>query len=208
MDKAKIAEGLSLLVGTKSFAQRVRQINEIVDGWEDTPLVFAGVLEPLNSLVDVGLANREAMDKLIDLAKAKRAQVPTSKRVDYQRALMKEKRDRLFRAIELEELVRGATIRGEARRKYMLDIQSMWMKERNAFIAAKGELNWKQRNESAGEFWQQVDAKLASDLAEAKSLLDRPPMKHKRVAEVSPPKPKVVTVKSKAFEASSVKRKK
>lgn len=180
MDKAKIAEGLSLLVETKAFAQRVRQINQIVDEWEQAPLVFAGTLEPLNALVDVGLTNRPALVKLITLAASKRRSVPLTKRVDYQRELMREKRERVYRAIKLEELVRGVPLRGEQRKVYMRDVQTKWMKDRNAFIAAKGDLSWKDRNEAAGEFWRQLDAQLAKDLEEAQHLSDKPPMKPRR----------------------------
>lgn len=208
MDKAKIAQGLSLLVNAKSFVQRVRQINEIVDGWEDTPLLFGGTLEPLNALVDVGLSNREAMTKLIDLAQSKRQQVPVAKRVDYQRHLMREKRERLYKAVELEELVRGASLKGDARKKYMFALQAKWMHERNEFIATKGDLSWKERNEAANLFWRQLDTKLEHDLAEARVVLDKPPLKRKRKVELAPAR-KPVTALSKAFDkASSMKQSK
>lgn len=189
MDKAKIAQGLGLLVNAKSFSQRVRQISEIVDGWVDTPLLFGGTLEPLNAIVEVGLANREAMDKLIELAHKKRQQVPVAKRVDYQRQLMRDKRERLYKALELEGLVRGVSLKGDARKKYMVTLQAKWMRDRNEFIAAKGELSWKERNNAANEFWRKVDDQLEHDLSEARKVLDRPPVKRKRVVEV-PQKPK------------------
>ena len=204
MDKAKIAKGLSLLVQTNEFVQRVRQINDIVDGWEDTPLLFGGALEPLNALVDVGLVNREALNKLVQLAQTKRQAVPVAKRIDYQRELMREKRERLYRAVELEELVRGSALKGEARMKYMAGVQAKWMQERNAFIAAKGNLSWKQRNEAASEFWQRVDQRLSHDLEEAKRVLDRPPVKRKRVVEIPHEKP--VTALSKAMEKAKGRR--
>ena len=173
MDKTKIAHGLSILVQSTSFTHRVNQINEIVAGWEDTPLLFGGALEPLNALVDVGLHNKEALAKLVELARQKRRAVPTSRRVDYQRELMREKRERLYKAVELEELVRGAPLKGAAKSKYMAGVQSKWMQERNAFIAAKGNLTWKQRNEAASAFWQQVDGKLEADLAESQKSLSK-----------------------------------
>lgn len=197
MDKARIAEGLSLLVNTKEYTKRVKQITDIIDAWEDTPMLFGGALEPLNALIDVGLLNREALDKLLALAQAKRRTVPQAKRVDYQRSLMRDKRERLYKAVELEELVRGAPLKGATKTKYMRDTQGRWMAERNAYIAAKGNLSWKERNQAANEFWANVDAQLAKDLAEAKRVLEHPPVKRKRVVEVDRPRP--VTALAKAF---------
>lgn len=204
MDKARIAQGVSLLVNAKSFVQRVRQLKEIIANWEDSPLVYAAALEPLNSLIDVGLTSPEALDKLIDLAERKRRAIPVAKRVDYQRELMREKRERLYRAVELEDLVRGTKLRGAAKKKYMDDTHARWMRERNAFIAKKGDLSWKERNDAANEFWAQVDAQLAKDLAEAKSVLDRPPVKRKQVVKVEKPVPN--TAMAKAFSKAKKAR--
>lgn len=205
MDKQRIAAALSILIGAKHFMQRVRQLEELIENWSESPLLFGGALEPLNSLIDVGLADRVAFGKLIALAQAKRREVPAAKKVDYQRELMREKRERVDRAIRLEELVRGAPLRGEIRAWYKKDLQQRWMRERNEFIAKKGNLSWKQRNEAAGEYWAKVDAQLLRDLAEAQAVLDRPPVKRKRVVKVA--KPQRNTAMQKAFDqASSRKR--
>lgn len=196
MDKQKIAAALSILAGTRQFVQRVKQIEEILDGWENTQLLFGGPLEPFNALVEVGLHNREAFGKLIDLARTKRRSLPDAKRVDYQRELMREKRERLDRAVRLEELVRGARLTGDKRAAYKKATQERWMNERNAFITGKGNLSWKERNEAANEFWSLVDQRLNKDIAEAQAVLDRPPVKRKRTVQVAQPK---VTALSKAF---------
>lgn len=204
MDKQRIAAALTILIGAKHFMQRVRQLEELIDNWSESPLLFGGVLEPLNSLIDVGLADRVAFGKLIALAQAKRREVPAAKKVDYQRELMREKRERVDRAVRLEELVRGSPLRGEVRARYKKDLQQRWMRERNEFIARKGNLSWKQRNEAAGEYWAKVDAQLLRDLAEAQAVLDRPPVKRKRVVKVDNPKP--VTALSRAMEKAKRKR--
>lgn len=189
MDKERIADGLTLLANTKEFAKRVKQLHDIIADWEDTPLLFGGALEPLNALIDVGLAKPEALGKLIELAEKKRRSVPETKRIDYQRELMREKRERLYRAVELEELVRGSPLKGAARQRYMTEKQARWMDERAAFIESKGVLSWKERNEAAGQFWRQVDEQLARDLDEAKAVLGRPPAKRKRVVKLAKPTP-------------------
>lgn len=198
MDKARIAAGLTLLVTSKEFTKRVKQIRAIAAEWQDTPLLFGASLEPLNALIDVAVVKPEAFDKLIQLAAAKRKQEPSVKRVDYQRELMREKRERLYKALKLEELMRGRPLDTMARQKYMRETQAMWMAERNAFIKSKGNLNWKQRNEAANEFWRQLDEKLEHDLAEAQTVLDKPPVKRKRVVVVEKPVPN--TAMAKAFK--------
>lgn len=202
MDKARIAAGLSVLVTCKEFTKRIKQIKDIATDWQDTPLLFGGPLEPLNALVDVGVTKPEALDKLIDLATAKRRQVPVAKRVDYQRDLMRAKRERLYKALKLEELVRGSPVSGTARQKYMLDTQKKWVAERKEFISKKGSLSWKERNEAANEFWRKVDERLDHDLAEAQAVLDRPPVQRhpKRVVKVEKPIPN--TAMGRAFKAS------
>lgn len=187
-----------MLVNSKEFMHRVRQLKEVIANWDRTPMLFGGKLEPLNALIDVGLLKPKALDDLIALAERKRKEVPASKRIDYQRQLMREKRERLQKAVRLEELVRGVPLRGGARTKYMHDVQVRWMNQRADYIRSQGELTWKARNEAAARFWMQVDERLEHDLAEATAVLGRPPMKRKRVVVVDHPKP--VTALSRAFE--------
>lgn len=198
MDKEKVAQGLTILINSQHYARRVRQVLDLVENWEETPMLFAGALSPLNVLVDVGLASKEALNRLLELAESKRRAAPTTKRVDYQRSLMREKRERLAKAVQLEELVRGSPLEGDARERYKLATQSRWMKERNEYIAKKGDLSWKERNTAANEFWAKLDVRLEHELEEAKKVLDHPPVKRKRTVTVEHPKP--VTALSKAMD--------
>ncbi len=204
MDKARIASALSLLVQTKSFASATKRILLVIEEWPEWPMLFGGAQEPYNALVEVGLANREALDRLFGLAYSKRRLVPQAKRADYQRQLMAERRERIALAIQLEELVRGIKMNLAQREKYKKDVQARWMHERNQYIAKKGSLTWKERNQAANEFWATVDAQLSKDLEEARKVLDRPPVKRKRVVAVERPKP--VTAMSKALEKAKAKK--
>jgi hypothetical protein len=204
MDKSRVVEGLKLLIHAKDYNKRVRQIGEIIADWDDTPMLFAGALEPLNALIDVGLVNRAALDRMLDLATNKRREIPAAKRVDYQRDLMRAKRERLYRAIELEELVRGSKLKGDAKKKYMHDTQAMWMSERNRFIASKGNLTWKERNAAANEYWAQVDERLDKDLAEARQVLEHKPVKRRRVVRVE--RSQLPTTLSRAFARASLRK--
>lgn len=206
MDKQRIAAGLTLLVTGKDFHRRIRQIREIASDWQKTPLLFGSTLEPLNALIDVAVVKPEAFERLVELAAAKRRGVPVTKRIDYQRDLMRQKRERLYKALKLEELVRGAPINGDARKKYMHGVQVKWMAQRNAFVKSKGNLSWKARNAAANEFWQQLDAQLERDLVEAQAVLDKPPGHRKRVVQVAPEKTTALSLALKKAQTGSASK--
>lgn len=203
MDKTRVVEGLKLLINAKDYNHRVKQIGDIIADWENTPMLFAGALEPLNALIDVGLASRDALDRVLELAASKRREIPAAKRVDYQRELMRAKRERLYRAVELEELVRGSKLKGDAKKKYMHDTHATWMSERNRFIANKGNLSWKERNAAANEYWRQVDERLENDLSEARAVLDHKPVRRRRVVVVDRRRD---TTMARAFARASSKK--
>lgn len=162
VEKSRVVAGVAFLVASKEYGLRVRQIHRLVGEWHHTPLLFAGELTPLNALVELGVANKDVLDKVLTLAKTRRSAIPAAKRVDYQRALMREKRSRLNRAAALEERARGTPLRGDARKEFLRHIQVQWTQERDAFIRAKGPLTWTQKNKCIKDFWEILDRRLAT----------------------------------------------
>lgn len=183
-NKQQIAEAVNLLIAEDHYTKRIKQILEIVEDWDDSPRVFADRLASLNALVDIGLDDMANLQELFTLVENRRKLVPLMKKVDYQRNLMREKRERLAKAVKLEELVRGKTLTQLERERYKKSMNGKWTKEKTAYIAAKGELSWKARNEVTREFWEKIDAQLTKDLAEAERVLDRAPVKRKRTVKV------------------------
>lgn len=190
MDKSKIAAAINMLITEKGYAKRVGEIRELIGTWETTPRVFAGALSVLNVLVDIGLESPDDLDKLLAIAEDRRKLIPLQKKVDYQRVLMQERRRRLKKAVELEELVRGRRMSADERKAYEKKTQAQFIAQRAAFIAAKGDISWSEKNDASQEFWAKIDAQLDVDLDEARKVLDRAPIKRKRVVTVEKPLPK------------------
>lgn len=121
----------------------------------------------MNALIDVGLQNRTAFEKLVGMAEDRRRAIPRARRVDYQRDLMRERRARIAKAVELHETMHGR-VRGVERNTYINQLQARWRRARDKFIADKGDLDWKARNDAANEFWEMIDRQLDQNLADAR----------------------------------------
>lgn len=163
----RVVEAVNYLITAPSYASLINEMTRIVETWDTHPMVYGGKLNCLNSLIDVGLKNRDAFEKLIDLTEQKRKLLPKVKRVDYQRELMQARRARLNKAVRLHELMTGHTLTGADRARYVSDLQRRWKEARDADIAARGELTWKQRNDAANQFWDTVDRRLDKNLSDA-----------------------------------------
>jgi len=166
--KAQIRAAIDYLIDAEQAPRLIREVTALVERWSTRPMYYAGELSILNALIDLGLANREAYDRVIGLIEAKRRLRPEARRVDYQAKIMRERRARQNKALELHALVTGAPVTGKARAAFVKDLLKRWAKERGAFIRAKGELSWADRNAAANEFWAEVDAKLDKNIEEAR----------------------------------------
>lgn len=164
--KQRVVEAVNHMIAAPNYSKLLGEINGIIANWDSHPMTYGGHLSCLNALIDVGLANRTAFDKLVDLIEQKRRLIPEAKRVDYQRTLMQERRSRLAKALVLHEAKAGK-LTGPARKKAMTEIQARWKVARDQSIAAKGELSWKERNEAAQEFWEMIDRQLDENVSDA-----------------------------------------
>lgn len=172
--RKRIVEAMNLLITSPKYATLINEITSIIERWDTHPMAYSGKLSCLNALVDVGLQSRDAFEKLIKLIEDKRRLIPEAKRVDYQRELMRDRRARLAKALELHEAKSGPLV-GAARKKAATDIQGRWKVARDRFIADKGNLSWKQRNDAAQEFWEGIDRQLNANLAAAQARRLRKP---------------------------------
>lgn len=164
INKTNLKEALNFLVQSDLYNKLINEITEIIETWETHPMRYEGQLILLNSLIEVGLHNRELFERLVGLIERKRQLMPSVRRVDYQRELMRERRARLAKALELHERS-GQAIKNAAERvRLEKEIQSRWNLARKKFVASKGQLSWKARNAAVAEFWATVDAKLDANL--------------------------------------------
>jgi DNA repair ATPase RecN len=163
MDRKEVTQALNYLIQSEKYSLLI-EITDIIERWDIHPMAYDGSLKVLNSLIEVGIQNREVFESLVRLIESRRRLIPTLKRVDYQRELMRERRARLAKALELHEMA-GKRIRDPAERAHLsTEIQHRWNEARKKFIAARGKLSWKQKNLAASEFWAGIDAKLDEGL--------------------------------------------
>jgi hypothetical protein len=169
MGKQAVVAAVNQLIYAPNYASLINEMTRIIESWAAHPMVYGGKLAYLNVLIDVGLLDRAAFERLIKLIEDQRKLVPAVKRVDYQRNLMAERRGRERKALELHELNYGP-IRGARRMQFLSDLRDRWAQARAAFIRARGELDWKGRNAAANEFWEEIDRNLELNIREARKL--------------------------------------
>ena len=161
-------QAVNYLVESDDYARLIREITDTIERFDKRPMVYAGKLELLNVLIDVGVANRAAFERLVTLVEEKRKLLPQVRRVDYQRELMAQRRARAAKAIELNELTKARKLTQDERTEFTKDIQARWAKERDSYILKKGNLDWHGRNEATREFWAKVDTTLDTNIKDAR----------------------------------------
>lgn len=167
MASPRVVEAVNHLIEAANYTTLINEMTRIIETWDTHPMVYGGQLTCLNAMIDVGLQNRDAFERLVKLIEEKRKLHPRVKRGDYQRDLMRDRRARMAKALELHELQFGP-LRGAARMQEMQNIQGRWGKARAKFLATKGEMSWHQRNEAVQEFWASIDRNLDKNLADAR----------------------------------------
>jgi hypothetical protein len=166
LSRQRIAEAVNLLVFAPNCNQLIAEMTAILERWDTHPMAYAGKLSALNAMIDVGLANRNAFERLVKLIEQRRREIPETRRSEYQRDLMRARRARVAKALELHELLDGKVLSGGDRVSKAASIQEGWRAARDRFIADKGKLSWAERNAAAGEFWDRIDHQLDTALKE------------------------------------------
>jgi len=162
-------EALNYLVEAPNYAAFRRELTEILETWATHPTCYAGDLSPLNDLINIGLRSRDLFESLLQLVDEKRRLVPDSRRTDYQRELMRKRRARLYKSVEMAELVAGKTMTASQKELHKKDVSARWARERDTFLVARGPLSWSDRNAAAQAFWAGVDARLDASLKAERS---------------------------------------
>jgi len=164
MNKQVLVEAVNFLIQSESYARLINEVTEIIEHWDTHPMAYAGNLACLNELINVGLESRDAFENLVKLIEDKRKLIPTMRRADYQRDLMRERRARFAKALTLHEAAQGPILTSAERRRVEDEIRKRWAVARKDFIDARGKLPWKARNTVANEFWEGIDRQLDADL--------------------------------------------
>jgi len=171
--KERVVAAVNYLIQAPNYARLINEMTGIIEKWDTHPMTYGGQLAHLNAMIDVGLTNRDAFEKLVKLIERKRKLIPEVKRVDYQRDFMTDKRARIAKAVELHELQKGPLPNPAARKKHGAGAWARWMKARDEFVASKGTLSWADRNAAKQEFWEVIDRNLDTSLAAERAKIVR-----------------------------------
>ena len=169
-----VVDAVNFLIHSKECTARINEISEVIDRWDERPMIYTGHLTHLNALIDIGVEDREAFEKVVALINERRKLIPAMRRIDYQRDLMRERRARVAKAIELQELRHGP-MDTKAKRRLEKELGERWREAQQEFLKKKGRMTWEQRNEAKREFWQTVDRNLDENIrAERAKKLRKP----------------------------------
>ncbi len=163
---------VNFLIASPNFARLTNEMTSIIEKWDTHPMVYGPQLDMLNSLIDIGLANRDAFEAVLKLVQSKRALLPKAKRQDYQRQLMRERRTRTAKAVALHEAKYGK-MPAPKRKEYIAGVHQRWGEARTEWLSqaagqVDGKLGWTERNEAIAAFWDTIDRQLDLNLAAAK----------------------------------------
>lgn len=158
-----VVAAVNYLIHAKESTTRINEITEVINRWEERPMIYAGHLMVLNALIDIGVEDREAFEKLVKLINDRRKLIPVMRRVDYQRDLMRERRARMAKAVELQELRHGKMDK-KSKARFQKEIAARWSQAQKDYLKKKGKLSWEQRNAARREFWQIIDRNLDENI--------------------------------------------
>lgn len=168
-DVKRVQEATAYLITAPRHKRLVTEIRKAVEDHAEDPRAFTGTMEPLNSLIELGLESPRGLERVLELIQTKRDLAQKLKRNDYQREFMEANRHRRYKAAELQELLKGPFPTKADRNKHMNEAHRRWMRALDEKLANAGPLSWWDRIEVKRAFWAEVDAKLEENLAEARA---------------------------------------
>ncbi len=164
MANDRVVTAVNYLIDTPDYSALAQEMTSTLENWRTRPLQYAGKLACLNAMLDVGLSNRDAFEKLLHLVEAKRMENPRVNKRDYQRNLMRERRKRMAKALLLHE-ARSGPLKGETRTAMMAAIRHRWDKAKAEHLTAREIGSAAERLEAIREFWATVDRQLDANIA-------------------------------------------
>lgn len=185
----KLLEAVNELVGAEDARQKLDAIEAVLPAARRYGAALTGELETLNALVRLAVEAPEKYKRVLDLIDDKRKEagllplrdpVPRYDKVSYMREFMQQKRQRLRRAADIENLMRPEKDRlvGKSRIEFMDRQAAKWKEQRDRMIerarqaAGTERLSKEALDNLIRQFWANVDAELDAleDLAREERL--------------------------------------
>ena len=161
-DLARARAAVQFLVDTSYGPQHITKIKAYVAKTRGLP--FKEDQECLNELIEIGRQNPDALEALLAIVASKR-----SDKGAYQREFMAAKRKRDAKALKLKALLSGKKLDNSEKVAALSAQYGFWNAERDAYLAAQGELEWAARNAAIRTFWDTKEAELDELLGKAEN---------------------------------------
>jgi hypothetical protein len=159
-----IVNAVNLLIEAHNYSALAQEMTHFVEEVRGGTPRYSGDLDPLNALISLGRANRAAFERVLKLVDEKRKEDPKTAKRDYQRDIMRERRQRMAKAILLHEARHGA-LKGEARTLEMASIRARWTRAKTQFIVDRSPPSAEDRLAAIRDFWDMVDRQLDANVA-------------------------------------------
>jgi hypothetical protein len=161
----RVVAAVSHLIASDDYSSLIGQMTRIIEGRPPYPTQYVGSAACLNALVEVGIKNREAFEKVLSLVERRRLENPKVAKRDYQRNIMRERRKRMAKALVLHEARSGA-LKGDERTSAMAAIRRRWEQARAQFLAEQDVMSGEERLVAIRQFWSTLDRQLDANLAD------------------------------------------
>lgn len=144
------------LVGSTNYMKLVNLVTRALDG--DAVQVPAELM----NLYALGHDDREAFEAALEEVEEARKGVPSTRKTDYQRELMRERRARLAKAIELAETTSGP-MDAAAKRAREQALLETWARAKEEFVRSAED-----KRAASRQFWCLIDNRLDLNLTNAR----------------------------------------
>lgn len=173
VERELLKDAANFLVRTNASERIIADIVRIADTWSVQPMIYEGPLSPLNTLVNLAIADRERFNRIVGLVRRTREKMPKARTNAYQAEFMAKTRERERKALRLHERETEAQT-AAARLAYLAALRQRWAKARNemldteraAYSASGKPLPRDRRYAAIAAFWAKIDAVLDQRLVD------------------------------------------
>ena len=158
-----VTDAVNYLIDASDYAARAHEMTRSIENPRDR-VDYTGSLACLNALLDLGVANRDAFERLLKLVEEKRMENPTVSKRDYQKNIMRDRRKRMAKALLLHEARQGP-LKGEERATEMAAIRARWAKAKAEYLVTRETASAADRLDATKDFWAKVDRQLDANVA-------------------------------------------
>ena len=159
----RVTDAVNYLIDAPDYIVRAQEMTRSIENPKGR-VDYTGTLASLNALLDLGVANRDAFERILKLIEERRRENPSVAKRDYQRDIMRDRRKRMAKALLLHEARQGP-LKGDARATEMASIRARWDKAKAEFMIKQNVATGAERLDAIRDFWAMVDRQLDANVA-------------------------------------------